>query len=60
MLCSLDTVPVLGDGRVVDQVLRYELVGNVRVVSVPHFFDHPADGGLFRQGHVLLSHAPRH
>ncbi len=34
VLEALDAVPMLGDGRVVDEVLRQELVEDVQIVGV--------------------------
>jgi hypothetical protein len=44
VLEALDAVPMLGDGRVVDEVGRQELVEDVQIVI--DLFYQPADDGL--------------
>jgi hypothetical protein len=46
VLEALDAVPMLGDGRVVDEVGRQELVEDVQIVIVIDLFYQPADDGL--------------
>jgi hypothetical protein len=46
VLEALDAVPMLGDGRVVDEVGRQELVEDVQIVIVIDLFYLPADDDL--------------
>jgi hypothetical protein len=48
---ALNTVLVLGDGRVVDDVLRHQLVEDVEIVVIVDLIYQSADDGLdlFRQ-----------